>query len=261
MRREVLVPPEPHIDVYREDDADRWVRKMDYQNEVEEVDWLAAEEGAGDDDRERFWRQAEKIFVVALVVCALLVLKTAGRPGRWLLARLRTAVTVDFSATVARLGSPEKVRALLATLRERLAREWQVNGPRLQNQAGPPRFFWPLEEASPVASTLLSPRNRGLDLRAAAGSLVLAAAAGTITEVRRERDGSFTLVLDHGQGWRTVYERCRTALVGPGAFIAARQPIGILGSAPPPLPAYLHFEIWQGATPLAPGALLRSGSI
>ncbi|MGQ9779327.1 MAG: murein hydrolase activator EnvC family protein [Bacillota bacterium] len=236
---------------------------MAYQNGLEEADWINEGEEAGDRGRWRrhLRRQLARMAIVAMVVFSLRTLKTAGRPGQWLLARLRTAVSLDFSGEMARFWSAEKVRKILAAFRDRLAREWQVNGPSLRSQAGPPPLFLPLDEASPVAPAELPLRNLGLDLRAPAGSLVLAAAAGTVEEIRSEQDGSFTVVLHHGDGWRTIYERCRTALVSPGAFVSPRQPIGVLGSAPPPMPSYLHFELWQGSKSVDPRGLLRSGSI
>lgn len=234
---------------------------MAYQNGLEEADWVNEGEEAGDPWRRHLGRQLGRTAIVAVILFFLMALRTAGRPGQWLLARLRTAVSVDFSGEIARFYSAEKLQNVLAALRERLAREWQVNGPSLRSQAGPPPLFLPLDEASPVRPTELPLRNLGLDLRAPAGSLVLAAAAGTLEETRREKDGSFTLVVDHGDGWRTVYGRCGTALVPLGAFISARQPIGVLGSAPPPMPSYLHFELWHGTKPVDPRGLLRAGSI
>lgn len=225
-----------------------------YEDELEEADWLGETVGGEEEPWARHLRrQLGRVAIVAAILLTLAALGNAGRPGRWILARFRTAIAADFSAELAALRNSEKLRGCLVALRRWVAREWQVTGPALRSGGTPPALLLPLEDGRPFSAAEVPQRNLGLDLQAPAGSPVLAAAPGTLRAIRSESTrGGLTLVIEHADGWRTTYEGCQTALVSVGATVSARQPIALLGTWPPPVPSHLHFELWHGSTPVDP---------
>ena len=59
-----------------------------------------------------------------------------------------------------------------------------------------------------------------------------------------------TVILDHGDGYVTIYAGLQDVLVSPGLQIAQGNPVGRLGQRP------LYFEIRNDARPLDPLKLL-----
>ncbi len=97
--------------------------------------------------------------------------------------------------------------------------------------------------------------NFGVDFSAAAGSRVYSAAAGTVTIVGDVPFYGKVVVIDNGNGFRTVYACLNDVTVKAGEKIKLNQVIAKCG--------YdidgqgLHFEIWKGKTPLNPREWLR----
>ena len=85
--------------------------------------------------------------------------------------------------------------------------------------------------------------HRGVDLRAAYGTEVPAAAGGTVVYAgERGTYGTFVAVRD-GQGVETRYAHLSAALVKEGDEIAAGTPIGRVGSSGRSAAPHLHFEV------------------
>jgi len=104
-------------------------------------------------------------------------------------------------------------------------------------------FLWPVrgKVVSTFGTRLYGAVNRGVDIRGAPASVVVAARAGRVIFLE-ERFGSYgrTLILDHGDGLVTVYAGVGDVLVSLGQAVEQRTPIARLadGSGTP-----LHFEI------------------
>lgn len=109
----------------------------------------------------------------------------------------------------------------------------------------------------PVAGEVLRPfsdRNEGVDFRAAEGSAVQAAAAGTVAAITRDTDQVPILVLRHPDGLLTVYANIKDIRVEKGDAITAGQRIASVGGGDP---SFLHFEVRRGFDAVDPGPLLR----
>jgi len=108
------------------------------------------------------------------------------------------------------------------------------------------QFFWPLLGA-------LGPSSRGIAISAPPGSLVRAARRGRVAVATRQLTGwGKTIVVDHLDGYLTVYAGLERLLVTPGVEMRQGAPIGTIGSVP------LHFEIRHGNTSKDALALLPS---
>jgi septal ring factor EnvC (AmiA/AmiB activator) len=88
----------------------------------------------------------------------------------------------------------------------------------------------------------------GVELRALPGEAVRAAAAGEVRSVAEVEGLGTTVIVDHGQGWRTLIARLAQPRVRAGSTVAAGDPIARAAGAT------VHLELAQGAAWLDPVA-------
>lgn len=92
----------------------------------------------------------------------------------------------------------------------------------------------------------------GVDLSAAYGSVVHAAAGGRCLFAGWKRAYGKTIVIDHGGGVATVYGHCSALLISPGATIGQGQSIARVGSTGISTGPHLHFEVRRNGAPVNP---------
>jgi len=91
----------------------------------------------------------------------------------------------------------------------------------------------------------------GLEIQAPEGSFVRASRSGRVAVASPHLSGwGATVILDHGDGYATVYAALDQLLVAPGGAVAQGNPIGRLGQQP------LYFEIRYRTRPHEPLSLL-----
>jgi murein DD-endopeptidase MepM/ murein hydrolase activator NlpD len=123
-------------------------------------------------------------------------------------------------------------------------------------------FGWPLAGPPPVTRAFeppagpFGPGHRGVDLAAAPGASVLAAADGVVAFAGMVA-GRPVVSIDHADGLRTTYEPVDPS-VAAGQAVARGSPIGTLlaGHAGCPAAACLHWGVRRGESYLDPLALL-----
>ena len=92
----------------------------------------------------------------------------------------------------------------------------------------------------------------GEDFSAAAGTPVLAPAAGTVVLAEPLFVRGNAVVLDHGGGVYTGYWHLSELNVQPGEQVAAGQQLGAVGSTGLSTGAHLHWEMRVGGLPVDP---------
>jgi murein DD-endopeptidase MepM/ murein hydrolase activator NlpD len=108
------------------------------------------------------------------------------------------------------------------------------------------QFLWPTRGALRTATT-----SRGVAIAAQAGSLVRASRSGRVAVATHRLSGwGRTIVIDHLDGYLSIYCGFEQILVAPGTYVRQGLPIGNLGSRA------LHFEIRHGNVPKNTLALL-----
>ncbi|CDO37038.1 LysM peptidoglycan-binding domain-containing protein [Novosphingobium sp. KN65.2] len=115
------------------------------------------------------------------------------------------------------------------------------------------RFLWPVY--GPVRRDFSSGANYhdGLDITAAKGTMVRAAAAGTVKFAGKEKEQFGNLVvIDHGDGWFTAYGFLSRITVKDGARVAAGERIGLVGDTGRAKGDELHFEVRRDGKPVDP---------
>ncbi|MFH0918108.1 MAG: LysM peptidoglycan-binding domain-containing M23 family metallopeptidase [Candidatus Omnitrophota bacterium] len=116
-------------------------------------------------------------------------------------------------------------------------------------------FIWPLRGrvVGNFGSTYRNLINKGINIQASAGSDILATRSGRVVFYARNF-GNYgqTIIIDHGDGLRSVYSRISETFVQPGENVQRGTLVGRVGSSVRDKNSYLHFEIRKGAMPQNP---------
>ncbi|KHK93627.1 membrane protein [Novosphingobium malaysiense] len=116
-----------------------------------------------------------------------------------------------------------------------------------------PRFGWPVSGPIRRGYATGSDYHDGLDIQAAKGTMVRAAATGTVKFAGKEKEQFGNLVvIDHGDGWYTAYGFLSRITVKEGAKVAAGERIGLVGDTGLAKGNELHFEVRQDGKPVDP---------
>lgn len=107
----------------------------------------------------------------------------------------------------------------------------------------------------PVLKTVTE--NLGIDIKLEAGSLVHSVADGKVTAVTWQRGRGNLLIINHSDGYYTVYTHLDEILVNLQQTITAGQVIGKVGDTGSLEGPMLHFQVWNKFNHLDPEEWLR----
>jgi murein DD-endopeptidase MepM/ murein hydrolase activator NlpD len=100
--------------------------------------------------------------------------------------------------------------------------------------------------------------HRGLDLEAAYGQDVQAAAAGRVVFSGEQRGYGTTVVVEHADGSRSRYAHLSVATVETGTAVGAGQELGRAGNSGRARGTHLHFEVTgPEGEPISPGQWMQ----
>jgi len=92
-----------------------------------------------------------------------------------------------------------------------------------------------------------------IDIGAPYGSEVYAADAGTVIHAEWARTGyGFTIIIDHGNGMKTLYAHLKGTFVSQGNVVERGQLIGAVGSTGNSTGPHVHFEVRENNTRMNP---------
>ena len=98
----------------------------------------------------------------------------------------------------------------------------------------------------------------GIDIAAAYGSPVRAAADGDVTGIRLGAGYGREVTLDHGHDLVTVYGHLSSMMVVPGQHVTRGQVIGYVGQSGRSTGPHLHYEVRVHMVPVNPHKYLRT---
>jgi murein DD-endopeptidase MepM/ murein hydrolase activator NlpD len=122
-------------------------------------------------------------------------------------------------------------------------------------------FIWPVrgKVISSFGERQGTAPNKGIDIQARAGMPIVAARSGkVIFSEDKLRGYGKTVILDHGDGYNTVYAHNSEILVKIGESVTQAVTIAKMGSTGRSQTPYLHFEIRKGHKPRNPFFYLSS---
>jgi murein DD-endopeptidase MepM/ murein hydrolase activator NlpD len=116
-------------------------------------------------------------------------------------------------------------------------------------------FIWPVKGTviSSFGQTFNHMMNKGINIKPLGASFVVAARSGRVV-FYSQRFGSYgkTLIIEHGDGFSSVYARNAQVFVKPGDTVQKGLLIAKVGSAGRDRNEYLHFQIRKGHVPQNP---------
>jgi murein DD-endopeptidase MepM/ murein hydrolase activator NlpD len=140
----------------------------------------------------------------------------------------------------------------------------KLSGEKLEfNDAG---FIWPVTK-NMVMATFHDPdypyryifEHPAIDIRAAQGSTLRAAASGYVAIAKNAGKGYSYIMIVHGDGLATVYGHVSKIYVQPDEYVVQGQTIGLSGGMPGTNGAgslttgpHLHFEVRLNGIPVNP---------
>jgi murein DD-endopeptidase MepM/ murein hydrolase activator NlpD len=119
---------------------------------------------------------------------------------------------------------------------------------------------WPLTEAGFVTQALVETGRTdhpGVDIAIPTGSYVRAAARGRVLRLGEDPVYGHFLVLDHSDGYQTVYAHTSMILVDRGQLVRRNEVIALTGSTGRSTAPHLHFEILRDGVPVDPLSLVE----
>lgn len=137
--------------------------------------------------------------------------------------------------------------------------EVMVVGTKVISSRGTGSFSWPTVGgyvSSPMG-TRWGRMHRGIDIARPSNYSILAADNGVV--VSTGADGSYgnRIIVDHKNGYRTLYAHLSSIDVSPGQTVTAGQKIGVMGSTGRSTGTHLHFEVTQNGTLVNPLSVLK----
>ncbi|HJD22384.1 MAG TPA: peptidoglycan DD-metalloendopeptidase family protein [Candidatus Gemmiger faecigallinarum] len=111
-------------------------------------------------------------------------------------------------------------------------------------QVGSGTFYWPVPQYRYV-SRWMSAGHKGCDIIAPAGTPIIASDNGVVQAAGWNNGGYGNyVVIDHGNGWRTLYGHMLQVAVQSGQAVEAGQVIGYVGNTGDSYGNHCHFEMY-----------------
>lgn len=123
-------------------------------------------------------------------------------------------------------------------------------------------FMWPVPYTTNITSTYgvrWGSMHSGIDISSSgiSGQAIVASDSGTVTWAGYDSSGYGNyVIIDHGNGYQTLYGHCSSLYVSQGQSVSKGQTIAAVGSTGDSTGAHLHFEIRSGSSRLNPLSFL-----
>jgi murein DD-endopeptidase MepM/ murein hydrolase activator NlpD len=98
----------------------------------------------------------------------------------------------------------------------------------------------------------------GIDINAKEGTDVKAVFDGTVESVEETKEFGLTVIIDHGNGYKTKYAHLSAAQVVVDEKVTKGQTIALSGNTGTSTGPHLHFEIIKDDTPVDPDKFIKS---
>lgn len=98
--------------------------------------------------------------------------------------------------------------------------------------------------------------HEGMDIAVDFGQPIRAAAAGRVVFAGPRGTYGLTVIIDHGDGWQTLYAHASQLLVSEGQEVSAGETVALVGSTGRSTGPHLHLEVRHHGIPLNPARYL-----
>ena len=119
------------------------------------------------------------------------------------------------------------------------------------------RYPWPVDGGK-ITSLFGGERNHGgLDIGAAEYAEIYAADDGTVMLATWEDSYGYFVLIDHGDGFETLYAHCVELIAQPGQKVKRGEPIALVGNTGDSTGPHLHFEVRVDGVRVNPTQYMR----
>lgn len=145
-----------------------------------------------------------------------------------------------------------------------------VTHPMAAREPGQPRKYergpsipthWPLDEAGVVTRGQVvgggDDPHPGLDVAVPMGTRIRAAGGGTVAEAGDDPEYGRYILVNHPDGYQSMYGHASRVLVFAEQFVPAGEVIGLSGSTGRSTAPHLHFEIRRDGRAIDPRSIVR----
>lgn len=150
---------------------------------------------------------------------------------------------------------------VIALEKQRAAEQAANGGGGGGNVIGTGAFSWPVPSCTyltsrfglrihPVYGTQKS--HTGIDIGAASGATIVAADGGTVTMAGVNGGYGNCVMIDHGNGYKTLYGHMSSIAVTNGQTVSKGDTVGYVGSTGVSTGPHCHFEVWSGGSRIDP---------
>jgi murein DD-endopeptidase MepM/ murein hydrolase activator NlpD len=132
-------------------------------------------------------------------------------------------------------------------------------------ESGPqPPTHWPLDESGfltrgQVGANAKDEAHPGIDIAVPVGSMVRAAGGGIVAESGQDPEYGWFVLLEHAEGYQSMYGHLSRRLVSQGDTVQAGQVIALTGNSGRSSAPHLHFEIRRQGSSLDPLTMVKEG--
>lgn len=124
---------------------------------------------------------------------------------------------------------------------------------------------WPLDEPGYVTRGQIGTggsdeAHPGLDIAVPVGTIVRASGGATVNQAGEDPEYGFFVLLDHPEGYQSMYGHLSRILVAEGGTVTRGEAIGLSGNSGRSTAPHLHFEIRQGGNALDPRTMVKQGA-
>lgn len=209
-----------------------------------------------------------QLFIAAMVLLLMLgIVHHRSEWAGWARSALHQAINASSMETFGVIAESAVIRQIVNNARnlvrlEEITKQIQTGGipldqPVFQNWNWPlhgditKRFGW--EEGG---TDKLKRFNPGIEITAPAAGKIHAVTAGRIQELRHETDGRWTIVVQHAQGWQSLYTYLGQVDVKVGQWVQAGESLGSLTGSDRSGLSQLAFELKKDNQPVDPLTVL-----
>jgi len=127
---------------------------------------------------------------------------------------------------------------------------------------------WPLDEVGYVTrgqigaasgTDTTDETHPGIDVAVPTGSLVRASGGGTVRQTGEDPEYGTFVLLDHSDGYQTMYGHLSRVVVTTGRSVVTGEVIGLSGSTGRSTAPHLHFEVRRQGLSIDPLTLVHEG--
>ncbi|WP_407268507.1 peptidoglycan DD-metalloendopeptidase family protein [Radiobacillus sp. PE A8.2] len=144
-------------------------------------------------------------------------------------------------------GTNSSKEVIKEEIRKQPVKEIVIEGTKVVPSRGTGDFSWPT--VGGIVTSPMGPRwgtiHKGTDIAGVSDRSILAADNGTVTFTGWDGGYGNKIVIDHNNGYKTIYAHLQSINVKPGQTVAKGTKMGVMGTTGNSTGVHLHIELYK----------------